>query len=169
MPQRAADRHRRHRMPAKTNLLGVLVALASLVVARTAKAQTGSRAAEAEVAALVATYDSAWNSRDTVAVSRLLAPSYQYFTSRGGMSSRAETMSNLADTAYVLRYARRSELTVTPSAGVAIVSSRWQGGGTWRGEAFTDDQRCGQTWVHAGRAWQLLSEHCVQIAPRSPG
>jgi len=38
----------------------------------------------AEVGALVAQYDSAWNRRDTSAVSRLLAPRYQYFTSRVG-------------------------------------------------------------------------------------
>jgi hypothetical protein len=33
---------------------------------------------------VVAQYDSAWNQRDTSAVSRFLAPGYQYFTSRGG-------------------------------------------------------------------------------------
>lgn len=48
---------------------------------------------------------------------------------------------------------------------VAIVSSRWKGTGTYRGERFTDDQRCGQVWLCTGRTWQVLSEHCVQIAP----
>ena len=50
----------------------------------------------AQVATLVAQYDSAWNQRDTITVSRLLAPRYQYFTSRGGVSSRAETMGILS-------------------------------------------------------------------------
>ena len=67
---------------------------------------------------------------------------------------------------YVLKHAKRSELTVVPSGPVAVVSSRWQGQGSYRGEAFRDDQRCGQTWLRMGRMWQLLSEHCVQIAPR---
>src|SRR6266853_363408 len=41
------------------------------------------------VGALVAHYDSAWNHRDTSTVGRLLAPRYQYFSSRGEVSSRA--------------------------------------------------------------------------------
>ena len=145
------------------------LAVALLGFAMPLRAQTrGDIAAEVEVARLVARYDSAWNGRDTVTVGRLLSPRYQYFTSRGGMSSRAETMATLADPAYILRHARRSELTVTPSGQVAIVASRWQGDGTYKGEGFTDDQRCGQTWVRSGPTWQLLSEHCVQIAPRPP-
>ena len=123
-------------------------------------------------------YDSAWSQRDTSAVSRLLGSQYRYFTSRGGVSSRAETMSMLSDRDYRLEHANRTELTVWRSGPVAVVSSRWQGQGTYRGEAFKDDQRCGQTWLlrteltsqpqselRDDRTWQLLSEHCVQIAP----
>jgi hypothetical protein len=122
----------------------------------------------AQVGALVAQYDSAWNHRDTSAVSRLLAPRYQYFTSRGGVSSRAETIAFLSAPDYLLERAKRSEVAVSLSGPVAVVSSRWQGHGTYRGEAFKDDQRCGQTWLRTPRAWQLLSEHCVQIAPAAP-
>jgi hypothetical protein len=120
------------------------------------------------VPALVAQYDSAWNQRDTSAVSRLLAPQYQYFTSRGGVSSRAETLAMLSDPDYRLEHAKRSELAVSLSGPVAVVSSRWVGHGTYRGEAFKDDQRCGQTWLQTGWTWQLLSEHCVQITPATP-
>jgi Domain of unknown function (DUF4440) len=122
----------------------------------------------ARVGALVAQYDSAWNRRDTSVVSRLLAPRYQYFTSRGGVSSRAETMGFLSTPDYVLEQAKRSEISVSLSPPVAVVSSRWQGRGTYRGEAFKDDQRCGQTWLRMGRTWQLLGEHCVQITPAAP-
>ena len=122
----------------------------------------------AQVATLVAQYDSAWNRRDTTTVNRLLAPRYQYFTSRGGVSSRAETMGFLSAPDYVLERAERSELSVSLSGPVAVVSSRWQGEGSYRGETFKDDQRCGQTWVRTDRAWQLLSEHCVQIALAAP-
>jgi hypothetical protein len=127
-----------------------------------------------KVRAYVARYDSAWSQRDTSAVSRLLAPQYQYFTSRGGVSSRAETMAMLSDPDYRLEHANRSEIAVSWSGPVAVVSSRWQGQGTYRGQTFKDDQRCGQTWlVGVGRldelgtdeTLQLLSEHCVQITP----
>jgi hypothetical protein len=144
-------------------LAGLALALSAIVPLH-AQVEGESRVA-AHLATLVARYDSAWNRRDTLTVSRLLAPRYQYFTSRGGVSSRAETMGFLNAPDYVLERAKRSELSVSLSGTVAVVSSRWQGEGSYRGEAFKDDQRCGQTWVRTGRAWQLLSEHCVQIAP----
>ena len=125
--------------------------------------------------AYVARYDSAWDQRDTSAVSRLLAPRYQYFTSRGGVSSRAETMAMLSDPGYRLEHARRSEIAVSWSGPVVVVSSRWQGQGTYRGQPFKDDQRCGQTWLQTDSkedfmrpTLQLLSEHCVQITPAAP-
>ena len=57
----------------------------------------------------VARYDSAWNRKDSAAVSRLLAPDYQYFTSRGGISKRSESLTFLSSKDYVLdaRSARR--------------------------------------------------------------
>ena len=128
----------------------------------------GESPALVSVAALVARYDSAWERRDTITVSRLLGPRYQYFTSRGGVSSRAETIVFLGAPDYQLRHAQRSEVAVALSGRVAVVSSRWQGEGSYRGEAFKDDQRCGQTWMRTARAWQLVSEHCVQIAPVAP-
>ena len=91
--------------------------------------------------AFVAEYDSAWSRRDTSAVSRLLAPQYQYFTSRGGVSSRAETLALLSDPGYRLEQADRSEVRVSISGPVTVVSSRWVGRGTYEGEAFKDDQR----------------------------
>jgi hypothetical protein len=128
----------------------------------------GASPLAAQVGALVAHYDSAWNHRDTSAVSRLLAPRYQYFSSRGEVSSRAETLAFLSAPDYVLEHAARSEVTVSLSGPVAVVSSRWQGHGTYRGETFQDDQRCGQTWLRTPRTWQLVSEHCSQIAPAAP-
>jgi len=145
-------------------LPGLALALSAAVPLH---AQGGLRLT-AQVGAFVARYDSAWNHRDTSAVSRLLAPRYQYFSSRGEVSSRAETLAFLGAPDYVLEHATRSEVAVTLSGPVAVVSSRWQGHGTYRGEAFQDDQRCGQTWLRTPRRWQLLSEHCVQIAPAAP-
>jgi hypothetical protein len=147
-----------------SRLLGGTALTLSAIVSLHAQVQGESQVA-AHVVTLVAQYDSAWNRRDTIAVSRLLAPRYQYFTSRGGVSSRAETMRFLIAPDYVLEQAKRSELSLSLSGPVAVVSSRWQGQGTYRGEAFKDDQRCGQTWLRSARAWQLLSEHCVQITP----
>ncbi len=166
--ERAKTAETRERNIAKAiKSLSTLVLTLSVLLARNAQAQ-GDPQETARAAALVAQYDSGWNSRDTVSVSRLLAPRYQYFTSRGGVRSRTEIIEFLADPAYLLKQAKRSELVVTLSGPVAVVSSRWQGHGTYRGKRFVDDQRCGQVWLQTARGWQLLSEHCVQIVPDTP-
>lgn len=146
---------------ARLALAGALLAITAPVAAGQ---QPGARA-EDVVAALIDRYDQAWNARDTAIVDRFLAPEYQYFTSVGGMSSRAETLAFLRSPDYQLEYARRSEVRVRVSGPVAVASSRWQGHGRYRGEPFTDDQRCGQVWLQTAAGWQLLSEHCTQIAP----
>jgi hypothetical protein len=120
---------------------------------------------QAKLDVVVARYDSAWSRRDTTAVSQFLAPEYRYFTSQGKVSSRAETMAMLGDPEYRLERAKRSEIVFSETDPVVVVSSRWQGSGTYRGQRFKDDQRCGQTWLLREWRWQLLSEHCVQIAP----
>jgi hypothetical protein len=130
---------------------------------RIAQAQDAGQSAD--VARLVARYDSSWNRQDTLDLGRLLAPEYQYFTSRGGVWSRADLFRLVGSPSYVLEHARRSEIVVTRRPPAAVVSSRWEGRGSYRGKPFTDDQRCGQVWLETGGSWRLLSEHCVQIVP----
>jgi ketosteroid isomerase-like protein len=137
--------------------------LGLFVLARPATAQRAGSGVDS-VAALVTAYDRAWNSRDTATVRHILAPDYQYFTSRGGVESGEAAVEILASPEYQLQQASRSEVAVRLTGPVAVVSSRWKGRGTYRRERFTDDQRCGQIWVRTSHTWQLLSEHCVQIA-----
>jgi ketosteroid isomerase-like protein len=121
-----------------------------------------------EILAVIDTYDSAWNYGDTATVAALLADDYVYFSSDGHVLPRAETLSFLASPDYVLETAERSELEVTHlTPGVAVVSSRWKGRGTWEGEPFTDDQRCSLVLRSSTGRWQLLAEHCTQIQPAS--
>jgi hypothetical protein len=141
--------------------LSIPLALWALILA--APLSGAAQTSGPPIARLVARYDSAWNRRDSLVVNRLLAPNYQYFSSRGSVSSRMETMKFLSDPGYRLERAERSEVVVTLSGPVAVVNSRWQGQGTYQGERFVDDQRCGQTWVRSNDNWQLLNEHCVQI------
>jgi uncharacterized protein (TIGR02246 family) len=143
---------------------GSLFVFGVFALARPATAQRAGSEIDS-VAALVTAYDRAWNSRDTATVRHIFAPDYQYFTSRGGVESREAALEILASPEYQLQQASRSEVAVRLTGPVAVVSSRWKGRGTYRGERFTDDQRCGQVWLRTGRTWQLLSEHCVQITP----
>jgi ketosteroid isomerase-like protein len=125
----------------------------------------GSGDSSTEVASLVTRYDSAWNRKDTLAAGRLMAPEYRYFSSLGGVRPRAAMLEFLGSPDYHLRRADRSELQITRSGPVVVVSSRWKGQGTYQGKRFADDQRCGLVWVRTTRTWRLVSEHCVQIAP----
>jgi hypothetical protein len=140
-------------------------ALCCLLLQPTIAEGQGSARTADQVAALVAKFDSSWNRKDTAAVSRLLAPRYQYFTSLGAVRSRAPVLQFLGSPEYDLRQAQRSEIVITHTGPVAVVSSRWQGHGTYRKKRFVDDQRCGQVWLKTAGTWQMLSEHCVQIAP----
>jgi ketosteroid isomerase-like protein len=137
------------------------------IIASVAEGQQTAAGSADSVAVLISRYDRAWNARDTAAMNRFLAPGYQYFTSIGGLSSRAETLGFLGSPEYQLEHALRSEVTVRVSGPVAVASSRWQGRGRYRGERFTDDQRCGLVWLQTVAGWLLLSEHCTQIAPAS--
>jgi hypothetical protein len=122
--------------------------------------------ASAEVLAIIDTYDSAWNRRDTGTVATLLADDYMYLSSDGRVLPRAETLGFLASPDYVLETAERSEVEISHlTAGMAVLSSRWHGHGTWRGEPFMDDQRCSLVLERAAGRWQLLAEHCTQIKP----
>ncbi len=110
-------------------------------------------------------YDRAWNAKDSKAVAEILDDSYVYFSSTGTLTNKKSTLEFLANPDYKLTSVTRTEHKLHSYDGkVAVVSSRWQGKGSWSGGEINDDQRCGQVFVKRGKAWKLLSEHCVQIS-----
>jgi ketosteroid isomerase-like protein len=108
-------------------------------------------------------YDEAWNRKDVAYVERAIAPGYVYFTSKGDVWSRRRTLDLLRSPKYILNSAERTEIEVFRTGNTAIVSSRWQGHGSYDGEEFHDDQRCSIVLAQAGRGWKVLAEHCTQI------
>lgn len=117
-----------------------------------------------EVMAFLNKYDDAWNTKKNKVVDSLYAPQYKYFTSVGGVSSRARNLEILAADYYKLIAASRTEVDISIDGNTAIVSSRWQGNGIWKGEPFNDNQRCGLVIQKQGKELKLLSEHCVDIS-----
>ena len=117
-----------------------------------------------EVIAFLNTYDNAWNTRNNKVVDSLYAPQYRYFTSVGGVSSRARNLEILAADYYKVISAKRTEIDIAIDGNIAIVSSRWQGNGVWMNEPFNDNQRCGLVIQKKGKELKLLSEHCVDIS-----
>jgi ketosteroid isomerase-like protein len=116
-----------------------------------------------DVLRFVEAYDHAWNTKDTATVGRLLASDYVYFSSQGQVETRQHTLDMLLSPKYILASAERSELKVYRVSDTAVVSSRWQGHGSYDGKEFRDDQRCSIVLVRQGQGWQVLSEHCTQI------
>lgn len=117
-----------------------------------------------EVIAFLKTYDSAWNNKNSKVVDSLYAPQYRYFTSVGGVSSRARNLEILAANYYKVIDANRTEIDISIDGNIAIVSSRWRGNGVWMNEPFNDNQRCGLVIQKKGTELKLLSEHCVDIS-----
>lgn len=112
---------------------------------------------------VIARYDAAWSARDEVALQRLIAPTFVYFTSRGGEWSRSRWFTFMLSPAYQLKAAERTEVVVVPSGDVAVASTRWIGRGSYEGRPFNDDQRCSIVLARTHQSWRILSEHCTQI------
>ena len=127
-------------------------------------ADRGSNLSKEEVIAFVNKYDEAWNTKRDKVVDSLYASQYKYFTSVGGVSSRARNLEILAADYYKLISAQRTEIEISIDGNIAIVSSRWRGNGIWQGEPFNDNQRCGLVIQKQGKELKLLSEHCVDIS-----
>lgn len=62
-------------------------------------------------------------------VDSLYSGQYRYFTSVGGISSRARNLEILAADYYKLNTTNRMEIEINIDGNIAIVSSRWQGTG----------------------------------------
>ena len=146
----------------------LFISLVLLYVLSSAQLTYAQACADHEIIKKVlARYDDAWNRKDVEGVSRLLADDYVYFSSTGSLTSRKATLDFLASPDYKLTFVNRSEIVVlSQSDTVAVVSSRWKGRGTFGKEVINDDQRCGIVFMNTGKAWKLISEHCVQIVSK---
>ncbi|HYX20869.1 MAG TPA: nuclear transport factor 2 family protein [Thermoanaerobaculia bacterium] len=118
---------------------------------------------EKEALKLVARYDDAWMRKDMVAIGKLLAADYVYFSSRGDVSDLAATRAMLSSPGYRLERGRRDDLKAYRHDATVVVSTHWTGAGVFDGKPFTDDQRCSVVVAFAGGTGKILSEHCTRI------
>lgn len=147
-------------------LCSAIVELAACKSAPVSSNNGDSPLAEAEVLDVVREYDAAWNRKDSAAVAKVLADNYVYFSSRGSVRSRQWMLDDLlGNPAYHLVRAERTELQVHLYGNTAVVSSRWQGEGSYDGEPFRDDQRCSLVVVERAGEPRVISEHCTPITP----
>ncbi|CAN5727623.1 hypothetical protein BH11BAC3_BH11BAC3_31160 [soil metagenome] len=118
-----------------------------------------------EVIAVIKKFDEGWMQKNLKAVDSVLAPAYIYFTQSGGTFSRRNLVETAGSTDYTLEKMNRLEYYVQLDENTAIVSTRWQGKGIYKGVPFDEDQRCSVTVVKANNKVEILSEHCTPIRP----
>jgi ketosteroid isomerase-like protein len=129
--------------------------------------QAADKFERSEVRETLNKYDAAWNRKDIKAVGETLDDDYVYFSSEGTLTNKKSSLEFLAKPDYKLTFVKRSEHKLHSYDGdVAVISSRWQGKGSWSGGEINDDQRCGQIFVKREKTWKLISEHCVQIVAK---
>lgn len=129
-------------------------------------ANAASAAAEADSADPIETvraYDDAWGRKDSGALETLIAPNFAYFSSKGALWSRKRFLGLLLSPKYELESSDRSELVAHRTGNTAVISSRWQGNGSYDGRPFVDNQRCSLVLARLESKWKVASEHCTQI------
>ncbi|MBK7883678.1 MAG: nuclear transport factor 2 family protein [Chitinophagaceae bacterium] len=118
---------------------------------------------EEEVIEVIKRFDEGWRNQHLTAVDAVLAPVYVYFTQSGGTFSRDSVVQTAGSPSYILQSMNRSEFKVKLYENTAVVSTRWQGKGTYKGVAFNEDQRCSITIVKRNNKAEILTEHCTPI------
>jgi hypothetical protein len=118
---------------------------------------------EQEVIDVINRFDEGWKNKNLKEVDSTLAPAYIYFTQSGGLFSREGVVKTAGSDEYKLDSVWRHAIEVTLYENTAVVSTRWEGRGIYRGIPFNEDQRCSIVIVKANNKVQILSEHCTPI------
>lgn len=116
-----------------------------------------------EVINVIKKFDDGWQNKNLKAVDSVLAPAYVYFTQSGGTFSRDSVVATAGEPSYLLHDMSRTELLISLYDNTAIVSTRWKGKGTYRGNPFDEDQRCSIIVIKKDGKVEILSEHCTPI------
>ena len=116
-----------------------------------------------EVYNAITVFDNAWKSKTAPAVDSILSPAYIYFTPSGNTFPRDSIINTAASDIYILTRADRLISDIYVDGNTAVVNTRWQGKGDYRGVPFDDDQRCSITVMKINGQVKLISEHCTSI------
>ncbi len=116
-----------------------------------------------EVIDAINKFDNGWENKNLQSVDSVLSPAYIYFTQSGSIFSRDSVVATAGENSYALQDMSRSELAITLYDNVALVSSRWKGKGSYRGNPFDEDQRCSIVLIKKENKIEILTEHCTPI------
>lgn len=138
-------------------------AMFSIVILFASCVKTNAPLTREEVISVIRKFDEGWRHKNMKEVDAVLAPAYVYFTQSGGTFSRDSVVATSGSVNYTLQDMSRSAYDVELFENTAVVSTRWQGKGSYHGTAFNEDQRCSITILKHHDKIEILSEHCTPI------
>ena len=114
----------------------------------------------------MAAWQVAWFGRNGQAIAEMMADDYVYVAPNGAVMDRATILGVVSDPTYGLTGGAHTETVVNLLGdGAALVRRRWQGSGTYRGQAFTEDHRCVTICDRSNDRWRIRYEQCSAVVP----
>jgi len=104
-------------------------------------------------------WNRSWFEKDAATVERLAAEDYLYVAPNGVTLDRQALLGIIRSPSYRLDHGSHTEVVARAlGQDAAVVRYRWQGGGSFEGTAFTDDQRGVRVWERQAGQWRLVLE-----------
>lgn len=100
---------------------------------------------------------------DTATIARLLHPDYVNLRTDGSRETRVEFLTSLDSGNRKWRIARSDDLQVKVFGNCAVVTGRWRGAGTNRGERFDYTARFLSVWVQGDGTWRNIAYSAHEI------
>jgi uncharacterized protein (TIGR02246 family) len=120
-----------------------------------------------DVEALMTAWQDAWFNKNGRAIARMMTDDYVYVAPNGSVMDRATILDVVEDPTYALTRGTHTETMVSMlGEGAAMVRRRWQGRGTYRGQAFVEDHRCVTICDRSSGQWRIRYEQCSAVGPR---
>jgi ketosteroid isomerase-like protein len=114
-----------------------------------------------DVEMLMTAWQDAWFTKNGHAIAEMMADDYVYVAPNGAVMDRATILGVVDDPTYALTGGAHTETVVSMlGEGAAMVRRRWQGSGTYRGQAFVEDHRCVTILDRSSGQWRIRYEQC---------
>jgi ketosteroid isomerase-like protein len=117
-----------------------------------------------ELEAVILAWQDAWFAKSVSVIAATMTDDYVYVGPNGAIMDRAAILHVVDDPTYRLTAGTHTERVVVMLGDVAaLVRRRWQGAGTFRGQAFVEDHRCVTVCERSSGRWRIRYEQCSAI------
>lgn len=125
--------------------------------------QAGMGDIAAYIAGLEQALAEAHKNLDTTSIARLLHPDFVNLRTDGSRETRAEFLNSMDSGDRIWRTAQSDNLQVKVFGNCAVVTGRWRGVGTNRGEHFDYSARFLSIWVQRDGSWRNVAYSAHEI------